>query len=293
MDIDLNNITQLDEYQDQFFEITIDHVKEFYFEHGFVFIRNKDFCLFKDFPFRQLIVLDFGDIYSNHKYKKLSCAFNWIVQYHHKIALIKPDFKVLNTSLGEKQLGKCNFTRQYELCHRKNFQIKHSKNRKSISLDLMLGIEFALILSSPLVNLFGIFSNAFVISILLNKKFKKEFEHKHYKYLILFSASNIIICSLQIFTLINECQQPFGLFCSKIRRSVISQYYKIVFIEFFSHFFISISNWVYVAFALNRLSLVGNQHQAFMRFLFKLDIKKFMGFTVKETRLHRYTGFFY
>lgn len=91
------------------------------------------------------------------------------------------------------------------------------------------------------------------------------------------SVFNILSCVCQIVSLINECQQPFGIFCSSIRKSVFVQYLKLIFAEFFLYFFISMSNLTYIAFAICRLSLVGNNVNKFVKFVTDIDIKKLIG----------------
>lgn len=125
-----------------------------------------------------------------------------------------------------------------------------------------------------IISLFGLVINSLVIFVLINKQFEKEFKQKQYSYLIVYSTFNLLVCFIQILSLINECQQPFGLFCSSIRQSLFVQYTKLVFYEFFLHFFISMSNLTYVAFSLCRLSLIGSENNKFIQFISEFDPKK-------------------
>ena len=50
--------------------------------------QNEDFCLFKDFPFNQLIILKIIN-FSQLKMLigfKYTCTLQWILQYHHYYA---------------------------------------------------------------------------------------------------------------------------------------------------------------------------------------------------------------
>lgn len=86
---------------------------------------------------------------------------------------------------------------------------------------------------------------------------KHDFKIKQYTYINIYSILNILICALHLASLSHKYQQPFGLFCSSIRAIENVQYFHLVAGEFLTHFFISMSNFAYMAFALNRLSLVG------------------------------------
>ena len=98
--------------------------------------------------------------------------------------------------------------------------------------------------------------------------------------MVIFSLSNILICFCQLFSLVNECQLPFGIFCSSIRRFIWAQYMKMIFGEFFKYFLISMSHLMYIAFALNRLSLIGKDHDRITRYVSDVNVTKIMGFSV-------------
>lgn len=93
------------------------------------------------------------------------------------------------------------------------------------------------------------------------------------------SGSNIVILIIQIFGLVSECHSPFGIYCSSIYTSEFAQYFKIVFGESISTFFRLVSNFSYVAFAINRLSLVGTSGK-FVKFFSDLSVKIFILFVV-------------
>lgn len=92
--------------------------------------------------------------------------------------------------------------------------------------------------------------------------------------MVIFSVSNLFVCACQLISLANECQKPVELFCSSIRRVVPIQYLKLIFGEFFLYFFMSISNWTYVAFAICRLSLVGSSPNKMVKFISDVGVKK-------------------
>ena len=87
---------------------------------------------------------------------------------------------------------------------------------------------------------------------------------------------NLFILSFQSIGLISECLDGYGLFCSSIRKAVFSQFYRIIFLEYFSHYFIVMSNLSYICYSINRLSLIGQEHHEFVKIISKLKVKKFL-----------------
>lgn len=91
---------------------------------------------------------------------------------------------------------------------------------------------------------------------------------------------NACILVIQIFSLVSECQGPFGIYCSTIRTSMASQLFKIIFCEYVSNCLRLISHSVYVGFAVNRLSLIGKEHGKLVDVVSKLTVKQFISRTV-------------
>lgn len=144
------------------------------------------------------------------------------------------------------------------------------------TLDLMIGLELTIILLKPIMSLFGLITNILTIIVIRNKNLKKELEKKHYSYMIIHSAANILVCLTQTISLINECQQPFGPFCSSIRKLKFVQYLKLIIVEYFGAFFFGVANFTYVGFAINRLALVGKNHNTLTRLVADATILQFM-----------------
>ena len=98
--------------------------------------------------------------------------------------------------------------------------------------------------------------------------------------MIIFSVCNIFVYFFQIISLMNQCQEFSGPFCSAIRISKFAQYWKLVFGEFFLYFFISMSNFMYISFAISRLSLIGNDHSKLVKFFSDTSVLKLTLFFV-------------
>lgn len=88
---------------------------------------------------------------------------------------------------------------------------------------------------------------------------------------------NIAILLIHALTvLLSECQGDFGLFCSPTHTWVFAQYFKIIMNEYVSNFLRLVSNFTYIGFAINRISLVGNEHSKLVTYLSKLTLGGFI-----------------
>ena len=89
-----------------------------------------------------------------------------------------------------------------------------------------------------------------------------------------------MISVIEIFSWMTECFYPYQVFCPEIRKLVAIQFFKIIFKECLATGFRLMCNFTYVAFALNRISLIGKDHGKLVTFFSDLGIKKYIGITV-------------
>lgn len=266
--VDLNNDSSIQLARDRISIIYIDFSTDMVINMGITLFPDRLFCSFVSWPFEQLTFVEF---FSNELANRtFTCLTFWLFQHHQRVHAsthIFGFFPQMNFSHGCK-----NFTRRVSSsCQKKNYQ-KLNFN----SLDFLLFSEFLLIAASPLVSLLGLILNVLTIVCIVQKAFKKEFQQKQYTYILIYSVSSSLVCFFQLVSLVNECQQPFGLICSSIRRFLSVQYIKLIVGEFFTHVCITVSNLTYVWFALCRLSLVGNKHGKIVRFAAEVGVKKLM-----------------
>lgn len=206
----------------------------------------------------------------NGKIKKLY-VHNWSVlnkQYYFSNRTLK---FLENSSV----IKSCKFESRLKRCNSSEFILKRLNENLNVNFDFMILSQLLLNIFTPLVSAVGIITNQMVIVVVLNKENQKTLKEKQYKYMAINSVSNIIILLIQILSLMNECQHPFGIFCSSIRKNSAIQYFKIVFVEGFASFFRLLANFSYIAFAISRLSLVG-ENGSCMKSLIDLSIKVFI-----------------
>lgn len=141
-------------------------------------------------------------------------------------------------------------------------------------------VEYVFILSIPVVCLIGIATNLIVFTVVVHKSNRQHLKENQYNYMTLNSLLNSFILLIEIFLLMSECQGDYGLFCSSIRTWKFSQYFKIIFGEYVSNSLRLLSNFTYVGFTINRLSLIGKKQGKFVKNVSKLTICQFIRRTV-------------
>lgn len=282
--VNLSNTTEILAHTSRTIVIRIELVEDFNSGSEFQFFEERDFCLFKDFPFNQMVFIE----YYFTVYKSLSsnsfrykCPSIWLIQFNSKISKLtssQDNYFFDQSQLRKINVSECGFEEKLRRCNRHEF--KRKAQMTSFSLDFMLVSEFLVILFSPLVCVFAMCVNSLIIIVVLHKKNRLELKENQYKYALINSAVNLFICAIQILGLVNECQEPFGFYCSSIRELQVIQYFKIVFDGFFSAFFRLMSNFTYVGFSICRLSLIGQDHDKATKFVSRLKIWKFILFSI-------------
>ena len=143
--------------------------------------------------------------------------------------------------------------------------------------QIMLFIQFIIVVLVPIVSTFGIITNVLIVYTVSHKSNQKSLKENQYKYMRLNAIFNIVILIIEPITLTSECHNyNLGIFCSQIRTSMFAQYFKIIFSEYVSNVFRLAANFSYVVFALIRLSLIGREHGKLVTKASKLKIKGFI-----------------
>lgn len=151
--------------------------------------------------------------------------------------------------------------------------IKHSEQlfKPAIYFSKFINTLFGFIIC-----LIGIVTNFLIIYVTSHKKNQKELKENQYTFMRANALINLIILLIHMLLIISECQGPYGIFCSAIHKTMFTQYYKIIFGEYFSNFLKLLSNFTYVCFAISRLSLIGKDHTEFTNKVAKMSVKTLM-----------------
>lgn len=286
---DLNvNLTDMKQIKEHFFDI-----KRLYFDcnnpaitpHVSDVFPDEDFCLYRDFPFNQLVFLvQTCPKASEFDYfrKGLSCTYLWLIQYYRVYYLIlnekfafKSHVKFLVNSEEFKSMSKCNFSKRIEICNRSSYGIKPVLTYFEIGETILMMETVINIVSYPLA-LFGIVTNLFVVITISNRKNREDFKGiKQYSYLRINSICNCLILIIHFLTWINDCFYPYQVFCSEARKTLFLQYVKVFLVQVFGTSLRFMNNFTYISFAFNRISLIGKDHNRLVKFMSEVGTKKY------------------
>lgn len=233
------------------------------------------------------------NIYTSYRidaqtYLDSSCTILWLIRFYPLYIQTNPkNNSMLNTQLTEiwinlasisnlASTNKCNFNARLSNCNRTRRLLLFT-DQNSSTMDFMIIAEFLLIvIFSPLASLIGIISNLLVIIVVYHKSNRKELKEKHYNYMAITSMSNILIFLIQLLKLMNECHEPFGIYCSRVHKFLFFQYFDIAIDEFFLSYARLLTNFTYMAFSLNRLSLIGNKHSCLTQRVANAHIRNYL-----------------
>ena len=251
-------------------------------------LPDEDFCIYKDFPFNQLVILmQFCNIYELNEVIKpdeFTCTYLWLNQYlefyyeyYALNKLISNNIKKIIESKSFKERSKCNFEHRLELCNKTNYKIENIwSNIDYYYLNKKLQISFKI--TSYLISLFGIASNLITVIIIVIKSNSELFkEFKQYTYLCINSVFCLMILVINILSWTTECFYPFQVFCPEIRKVVFFQFFKIIFKECLTTTFRFMLNFSYMAFALNRIAIIKKDQNKLLKFISELSIKWYIG----------------
>ena len=295
LNVNLSNRSELDLYakQAKFINLQINLV---YNDLSYIKIfENEDFCLFKDFPFNQLIIFRIYENFKDSKElmrQKYSCTVQWILQYHHLYAQypnmginrrIYSDFLTSNKENISFKFEKCDFEKMIDNCNRKKFITRDNEWTINDTKETIIVIEFILIILLPIICFIGLVINIIIIYTLYIKDNKNNLKTVQYSYLKMVSVSNIMVLIISILSPLYECQsyqsnliiennKEIGIYCSPYHKLIFVQYYKIIFAEFLCSVFKLISNFGYVGFLLCRLSMIGKEQTKLTNSFSKIPI---------------------
>lgn len=168
------------------------------------------------------------------------------------------------------------FYPRLSLCNRSQIEWTNSGTIFDTSEKLHMA-QFVVSILVPVVCLLGIVTNSLLVHVIRHKSNQKELDKNHYKYLKLNSQINIGILAIEPLSQIVLCRGFIVDFvCSPARFLLFFQFFNMIVVEYISHTLRLLSNFVYVGFAINRLSLVGTQNGKFITSVSKLSNWQFL-----------------
>ncbi|CAF0708212.1 unnamed protein product [Brachionus calyciflorus] len=245
-----------------------------------------DFCLYKDFPFDQLIHIYFDLFdYDLKKSPSLTCTLVWLSYRAYLfnlfyISIIEPkeNFEyVVNNSGILQQISDCKFEVRNKLCSIKTIEFPELD---SSTMDMVYysnffdGIfQFYFIPISSLIGFFVYISSIYVIK--KSKVLKDKNQRKLFFYIFTISIINSLICFIELFRLSQEW--PYGN-SNGILNLVFVQYLKIFLFDFVECILKFGSNFVYIIISVIRCSYIGDKPEKFFLKVLKLNPKRLILF---------------
>lgn len=281
LNVNLSDPKELGRHQSKIFTVVI----QFFWGHFLSDVfPDTDFCLYKDFPVEQLVVFIhfINNVFETLLVFKIepSCTFRWIDRYYKNIRPFLNSANQYWTSItlnAESNMTiTCDFQKMLDNCNRHKFQASLIWDKGSTKL-LTKYVQVFLTSSSVVISLFGAITNLLLIYVILNKNNSDIFKGlKQYPYLCSLSVFNMITLFIQLISWLSECNKTYDVFCPDTRRIVFFQFFKIIFKETIIVALRFMSNFAYMAFAFNRIALIGQNHAKIVEKLAKWKFKKYM-----------------
>ena len=280
----LSNPNDFYEYRNSTFLIFLDCDNNIFSLPMCQVFPDEDFCIYIDFPFDQMIIL-IHNCEENEFYqfinKKVSCTYLWLVQFMPYYYINYPNFNftyhLRNLILSDdfQSMSKCNFESRISMCNKSNYQIKPLLTYFEIGESMKL-LKTIIYISAYFVSLFGIVTNLLVIITISSKENTADFKGlNQYDYMRINSICSCLILTIHILSWITDCVYPYELFCPEIRKTLFLQYFKIIVIEVFDASLRFMNNFVYIAFSLCRIALIGKDHNKLVKFIAEVGITKY------------------
>ena len=242
---------------------------------------DEDFCIYREFPFNQMVIFIIRRPLTSTS--NLSCTYLWLIQYYKIYNVGRSDYEqptdiheITYFSEEYKSISKCNFEHRISLCNKSNFHIKPIISYYDIGQS-MIWTKSIINIASYFLCIFGFVTNLLVIITISSKKNKAEFkDFNQYKYMRINSICSCLLLSIHVLSWITDCNYPYGIFCSKVRKTYFFQYLKIIVGQILATSLRFMINFLYIAFSFCRLALIGKEPNKFVKFMSEIGIKKYV-----------------
>lgn len=180
---------------------------------------DADFCIWKDFPFNQMIDVWINVNYFNHLRPSTldldpSCTFLFVSRYY-------------DMERAKPLIVSCNFERRLRLCEKSEYEIKQLWGIYDTRM-ILKNLRMVINTSSFPICILGVITNSMLIHLIWNEKTKELFKNlKQYPYLGIISIINTIMLIIQILSWTSDCKDTFDVFCPSTRRFIPIQFFKV------------------------------------------------------------------
>lgn len=230
------------------FRIEIGH-KEFPFIDSYLKINtlfpDHDFCIYKNFPFKNKVALDVSDGFIYDKLN-FTCTFNYIRLKNFNFST---KFTGYYSKLFDGEKIDCDFSKMKKNCEKKIYLDKQDLREFIVFTEFL----FTIVLN-PIVGFLVFILNVCVIFLLKSVKSSNP----NLFFIKCYSFISCLFIFFQLLSLINRCSFKTGIFCSSIRTKILVQYFKKYFIDFFSEILKFLFNFLLLSYNFYRLMLLSD-----------------------------------
>lgn len=229
---------------------------------------DEDFCLYSRANFSENIVINVPNYLTNN----CSCSFVWLIKNSYNVnryidCLDDKNFSWFEAHCHfEKKLSRCKKTRPAIITTPSKDIIEDSSTFKIIKFYMVTSAKPILCLICFLLSLLD-------IKILLMDPINTlNGKSKMYSYIFIGAIIDSIISLLYLTELLNECIEPFGIYCVEFRKNL--QFFKIIVQVYLRSVLETLSNSMSIAFSLNRYIINTAGCSRFMKKTEAVSIKR-------------------
>jgi hypothetical protein len=242
---------------------------------------DEDFCIFVQFPQRNFIIyfLMFPSItqctstirYYNYFTQNMTLLFEYF-----------PDAALVFSICKNYMNGTLDFAPIISNCNMSHFRESGTSHAESYQVEYLFEFveDILIFIAIPAACAIGLFLNILVVRAVYQNQ-QKDLKDDFYQYMSLNSKFNCLYCIIFLFYPVNSCVDIMtGYFCSSIRKSYVTQLYKIVLVAFFGETFKMCSNISFILMNVNRYMLIGREHNATFEKISKWNMNWVIAVTV-------------
>jgi hypothetical protein len=292
IDVDLNQISHIEIDNVEYFTLVIYQMFANVTYYGYL---DEDFCYFKDFPHRKLVLPQLRPAYK----LKCTCTELFLIQYSYmyenKRNLNLNEKIIFNNYYNQeyyfeeiidktfsyckninKLIEKCNFKKKLKLCNLTSINNEVDHHWYMIDWQVLSKYSYIsfIFYINPILSLLSILISILNVIILTSKHLKKEIKCLYY-YFNIHLIANIIFISAQYLDLLTECTYE-DYFCSLFESSIYLQYFKIFGLKLIKNSLTTFSNVSYTAFILIRYTKITSSKNITLKYFEKLKLKYFI-----------------
>lgn len=241
-------------------------------------LPDEDFCIYRRFPFRQLIVV----LKMNLTGERMStCTYKWLVQHLGRIAW---PYREVEATVPSQYAFisrlECNFTKMLARCDLPRLSSPPELSTNFILVQIRIDTAASvMVYVRLLISCAGFVTNLIMSLVISNEKNAKLVRDKrHFVFLRVNSIVNVLVFAFDLADVVRGKIEPLYT-RTKFAHSVVYQLYT-MFTFFTTNALIYMSSISYIAFTLCRISLLGKEHGKLVTWISTTSLLTFLAISI-------------